>query len=117
MLLRKRYGSLCALLGYLPLPAVLMDKASIAQSPSQAEGVPRLLRQGDRLVATLEGWVRVAQTPYNPSRNGETPHPWVSLIQGSKSAVLLRVVEGHPCFTVLSGRDKLSHEEQVVPIT
>src|SRR5713101_8795142 len=112
LLTRERNQRLCSLLSCLHLPTELTEPRSIVQGPSQAERVRQLLSQGERLVAPLQGLLRIAKHPQGPSHIGQASHP--RILHGT-GAVLLGVVEGHPLLQVLPGRGKLSKMEQGTP--
>src|SRR5262245_17691205 len=80
---------------------------------SQAKGMRQLLGQGQRLVASLYGLVRVAQIPQAPGRIAEAALPGVK--QGTIGAMVLGIVESTHLFQMLSGQGKLSRVEQSSP--
>ena len=92
-----------------------MEPGSKVQGKSQAKGVRQLLGQGERLVAPLQGLVRIAKKPQGQGCIGEASHPRVMPVQEGMGAVLLGVVEGNPLLQVLSGWSKLSQIEQGHP--
>ena len=81
LLNRERHGCLSTLLGCLTLPAELIEYGSKIQSKSQAKGVRELLSQGERLVAPLQGLVRIAKEPQDISRKGQAKHSGVKSIE------------------------------------
>ena len=75
----------------------------------------QLLGQGERLVAPLQGLVRIAKKPQGQGRIGEASHPGVMPVEEGMGAVLLGVVEGNALLQVRAGRGKLSQTEQGRP--
>ena len=97
------------------LPAELIDLSHTLQGKRQAEGVRQILGQRDRLLASLEGLVRVAKIPQGQGRIVEGRRPRVLPVEEDMRAVLLGIVEGHHVLQVRSRRRKRSHEEQSKP--
>jgi hypothetical protein len=102
LLVRERYGGLCALLGSRSLPAKVMQQGCIVKSRRQADGVRQLLGQGESLVAPGEGLVWIAEQPQRPGHVGEAPDPEVQAITEGQCAVLLGSIEGQPLLQVHS---------------
>jgi len=72
-------------------------------------GVRQLASQGQRLVASLQSLVGIAQRPQDAARIAEAGYPRVlSSIQKGKGAVLLGIIEGDALLYVRSGWGKLS---------
>jgi hypothetical protein len=63
LLPRERYLHLGPLLGCLPLTTMLVELGRKVQGDSQAMRVSQLLAEGERLVNSLQGLVRIAKKP------------------------------------------------------
>ena len=95
----------------LPLPAELMEPGSKVQGISQTKGVRQLLGQGECLLASLQGLVRIAKIPQGPGHIDKQITPGSCPCREARERCLLRVIEGNPLLQVLSGRGKLSEAE------
>jgi len=61
LLTHQRQQCLGSLLGCLPLPAELMEPGVATYGKRQTEGVRQFVGEGERLIAPLQGLVRIAQ--------------------------------------------------------
>src|SRR5215471_19648211 len=73
----------------------------------------QLVGQSQRVVASLLGLVWITQKPQGTGRKGEAGH--LLVLQVTKGAKLLGIVESNPFFQVLSGLGKLAKKEQGLP--
>ena len=99
----------------VPLPAELMEPGRKEQGIRQAEGVRQLLGQRQRLVAPLQGLVRIAQPPQGHGGIGSAHHPGVLPVAEGMGPVLLGVVEGNPLLKMGLGSGELAQIVQGVP--
>src|SRR5262245_41670922 len=70
----------------------------------------QLLSQSQRLVNSLQSLVWIAQNPQDPGHIEEAAH--LGVLQSTRGATFLGIVESNRLFQVLSGQGKLSKPEQ-----
>src|SRR5262245_31082877 len=109
---REGTGRLGPLLGCLHLPSEPVTLSRKIQGIGQTKGVRLLLGQGDRLLAPLEGLIRIAKEPQHMRCTGEARHPEVLTIKRGMGAMLLRVIESDTLLPVLTSLNKFSQGEQ-----
>src|SRR5437016_9971138 len=90
-----------------------MEPGGKVQSPSQAKGMRQLLGQGERLLASLEGLVRIAKHPQGKGRIGQGRYFVVCPCPGR--AWPPRIVKSNRPLTMFSGRGPLSTQVQDLP--
>src|SRR3989442_12258368 len=66
----------------------------------------QLTGQGERLLAPLQGLLRIAQQPQHQGRKGEAKYAGV--VKDGRGVLLLGIIEGTALCQVLLGWDKLS---------
>src|SRR5262249_16093658 len=84
-----------------------MQHGRIVEGSRQAEGVRKLLGQGDRLLTPPEGLVWIAKLPEGPGDIGEAPYPQVHAIAEGQMMVLLAIIERYTLLQVHSTSGKL----------
>src|SRR5262249_28384772 len=107
LLPREGYGYLCLRLGCLTLPPELMDHGSRVEGIRQAERMRELLGQGQRLMAPLEGLIRIPQQPERSGHIGEEKHAKVIPKAKGQRAVLLGIIEGEALLQMRLSRGDL----------
>src|SRR5262249_44001959 len=91
------------LLRCLSFPAQLMEPGSKGEGKSEAKGVRQLLGEGERIVDTSQGLLRIAEIPQRPGSKGEAVHPGVIAIEKGVGAILLGIVERNALLQVCTG--------------
>ena len=81
----------------------------------QAEGMRHLPGQRQRLVASLQSLVRIAQAPQGHSGISSARHPRVLPVADGMGMVLLGVVQGDPLLQMGLGSGELAQIVQGVP--
>src|SRR5262249_36836941 len=95
------------------LPAEVMDMGHLAEGCSQTMGVRERLGQGQRLMAALQGLVRIAQLPQDSTGKAQSVQAQAPSIAGGQSGIPLR--EGNPLLAVRQSRGELSKLEPHLP--
>ena len=70
------------------------------------------MREGERLLAPLQGAVRVPQRPQRERCIAPARSPWVKPNVDSQGAVLLGIMERDAVLEVLVGNDDISQPDQ-----
>src|SRR5712692_8538795 len=93
-----------------------MELGSKDQGCSQTRGVRQILGQDNRLVAPLQGLVRMAKQPQGPGRIEPAAHPGVMpAVENSMRAMLLGVVKGYALLCVCTSRDQFPKPKRSGP--
>src|SRR5262245_44243210 len=72
--------------------------------------------QAKGIMVPLEGLVWIAKHPQGQAQPGQTEYPGVMPIEEGMGAVLLGIVERQGLLQAFSGLDKLSKQEQSLPL-
>src|SRR5262249_37985322 len=94
---------LSLLVGTLPLPTAPMDLSGKEQGRRHTGWVRQLAGQGQRLVASLQGLVRIAKRPQDLGETPEANDPLMGLGEETLGAVPRGVVEGDALLQVRAG--------------
>src|SRR5215813_12383219 len=94
---------LSLLVGTLPLPTAPMDLSGKEQGRGHTGWVRQLAGQGQRLVAPLQGLVRIAKRPQDLGETPEANNALVGLREEALGAVLRDIVEGDALLQVWAG--------------
>ena len=70
------------------------------------------MREGDRLLAPLQGAVLVPKRPQRERGIGQARGPWVKAKVDGQRAVLLGIMQRDAMFEVLMGSDNFSQPDQ-----
>ena len=92
-----------------------MQCGSKEQGNCQCQGVSQLAGQGQRLLAPLQGLVRIAQKPQDQGEAAAAKHPVMGLTEEAMGGVLLGIVEAYALLHVCAGRRELAEEEHGIP--
>src|SRR5262249_44241669 len=112
VLAREPECCLGLLVGALPLPTAPMDLSGNDQGHRHTGRVRQLAGQGQRLVAPLQGLVRIAKAPQDLGETPKTKDPLMGLSEEALGAALLGVVEGDALLQMRAGSVQFWQEEQ-----
>src|SRR2546428_1785097 len=92
-----------------------MEPGGKGEGKGEAKGMRQLLGEGERVVDSPQGLVRIAEIPQRPGSKRETVHPGVIAIQKGVGAMLQGMVERHALLQVCAGTSELSQPYQGIP--
>src|SRR5262245_15758782 len=92
-----------------------MEPGCVNQGITQAKGVSQLPSQGQGLLNSRQGLVRITKQQPASSHKAEACHLGVYRETGDKGIVLLWIVESNALLQVILGQGQFSQEEQDPP--